>query len=82
VVASFDPRDAEERARFAATAARVDGALREAGADDLTPVAEHHLLAVGLDPRFPDVAADDLLTLVGLGLPAHAFVLPVQGCTP
>jgi hypothetical protein len=81
-VAAFDPRTEDERRTFAAAAARVDAALRAAGADDLTPVADRHLLGTGLDPRFPDSAADDLLTLVDLGLPAHAFVVPVQGCTP
>jgi hypothetical protein len=81
-VAVHDPRSAAERRRFDAVASRLDAALRAAGAEDLTPAIDRHLLGIATDPRLPESSADDLLTLVELGLPAHAFVLPVQGCDP
>jgi hypothetical protein len=50
------------------------------GAEDLTPAVDGQLIGIAVDPRLPEAAEDDLLTLIELGLPAHAFVLPVQGC--
>lgn len=79
-VAVHDPRDAEERRRFDDVAEILDAGLRAAGAAELTPVADRHLLGVALDPRLPRHLGDEVQTLVELGLPAHAFVLPVQGC--
>jgi hypothetical protein len=81
-VAAFDPRTPAERRRFGEVARAIDRAVRDAGAGDLVPVAEGHLLAVGLDPRFPSELADELEVLIELGLPAHAFIVPVQGCPP
>ena len=81
-VATVDPRTPEERRRFDDIAAAIDADLEAAGADDLVPVADQHLIGVALDPRVPPAAADRIVDLVELGLPAHAFVLPVQGCGP
>jgi hypothetical protein len=81
-VAVVDPRTPEERRRFADVAAAIDVELEAAGADDLVPVADQHLLGVVLDPRVPGGIADRIVELVELGLPAHAFLLPVQGCGP
>jgi hypothetical protein len=81
-VAVVDALDATERARFDDIAAAFDRDARAAGLDDLTPVADQHLLGVALDPRLSDEQRDRVSDLVGLGLPAHAFLLPVQGCEP
>ena len=81
-VAVVDTRTPAERQRFADVAAIVDAELEAAGADDLVPVADQHLLGVVVDPRVPDATAERIVELVELGLPAHAFLLPVQGCGP
>ena len=81
-VAIHDPRNAVERRRFDETAARLDAALRKAGAEDLTPAADHVLVVIRVDPRLPKTSRDDLHTLYELGLPAHAFVMPPPPCDP
>ena len=60
-VAVVDTRTPEERRRFDEAAARLDDALREAGADELTPVADQQLIGIALDPRLPEDAEDDLV---------------------
>jgi hypothetical protein len=81
-VAVAEVRTLAEQRRFAEVAARLDRELRAAGLRELTPVADQHLITVAVDERVPPATAASVVELVELGLPAHAFVVPVQGCGP
>jgi hypothetical protein len=79
LVATVDPRTAEERARADRLVASIDERLHAAGLDDLTPITRQHLIIAALDPRVPPDVARDISDLIGLGLPAAAFLVPAAG---
>jgi hypothetical protein len=79
-VAVAEVRSPDERRRFDALSADVDRQLRAAGLQELTPVADRYLIGVVLDERVPTALTPAIQELVALGLPAHAFVVPPQGC--
>ena len=81
-VAAVDARTPEERRRFDEITRAFDRELRDAGLEELTPVADRHLIGVAVDPRVPEATRERVVDLVELGLPAHAFLVPVQGCGP
>ena len=82
LLAEVDARSPEERRRFDDIADAFDEELRAAGLTELTPVADQHLIGIALDPRVPPATRDRVVDLVELGLPAAAFLVPVQGCGP
>jgi hypothetical protein len=81
-VAVAEVRSPAERERFDHIAEGIDADLLAAGLDELAPVADQHLITVAVDPRVPPATAGRVVELVELGLPAHVFLVPVQGCAP
>jgi len=79
-VAVVDVRTPAERRRFAEVAATIDRELRAAGLVELTPAADRQPLEIALDPRVPPATRARVATLVELGLPAHAFLVPPANC--
>lgn len=79
LVATVDPRTPEERSRADELIASIDDRLDAAGLDDLTPITRQHLIIAALDPRVPPDVAQDISELIGLGLPAAAFLVPAGG---
>lgn len=77
-----DVRTPEERDQAQELTDRIDRRLRIEGLAELTPVVDQHLIGIAVDPRVPADVVDGVAELIGIGLPAHVFVVPVQGCGP
>jgi hypothetical protein len=75
-VAYVEPRDAGERAEFAALRSAVIDDLRGDGLDDLVPMVDSNLFGLSIDERISDDAERWTARMLRLGEPTAVFVTP------
>ena len=80
-VATYEPRDAGELARYYQTRRRLIDRLTAEGLVDLVEQVDFNLFGGSLDPRVSDADIADFTTLLDLGQPMSVFIAP-EGVDP
>ncbi len=80
-VATYEPRDAGELARYYQTRRRLIDRLTAEGLVDLVEQVDFNLFGGSLDPRISDADIADFTTLLDLGQPMSVFIAP-EGVDP
>jgi hypothetical protein len=75
-VASFDPRSAAERARFAELHDQVTAELGQAGLSSLAPQVDSNLFMLGLATNVPPATRHKIAQMLDLGMPMAVFIGP------
>jgi len=75
-VATYEPRDTEELARYHQVRRRLIDRLTEEGLTDVVEHVDFNLFGGSLDPRLSDADIADFTELLDLGQPMSVFIAP------
>ena len=81
-VATYEPRDAAELARYHQTRRRLIDRLADEGLNEVIEQVDYNLFGGSLNPNLSDEDIADFTTLLDLGQPMSVFIAPATADAP